>query len=189
MRRSYDFFSFFIIPALTFLLSAGYELSEISFSVIGNSEGRRWLFLLWGTVTGNYVYLYTKELTEFGECGDRLIKICLSLSFIFFLCGIGCPYFPRKTPLLAQMHIWTSLAGPVCLFVSLYRFVGLVEEKEKMNLTRERFFQLGTAFVSAVLYLEIGEVSGLLEMFVTFSTCIYLAALQYRLEKIRLSNR
>ena len=48
MRKGYDFFSFFVIPALTLLLAAGYELTETNFSVIGNREGRRGLFLLWG---------------------------------------------------------------------------------------------------------------------------------------------
>ena len=44
MRKSYDFFSFFVIPALTLLLAAGHELTETNFSVIGNREGRRGLF-------------------------------------------------------------------------------------------------------------------------------------------------
>ena len=44
MRKGYDFFSFFVIPALTLLLAAGYELTETNFSVIGNREGRRGLF-------------------------------------------------------------------------------------------------------------------------------------------------
>lgn len=188
MRRSYDFFSFFIIPALTLLLAAGYELTETSFSVIGNREGRRWLFLLWGMATGNYVYLYTKELTEYGNCGDRLVRIWLFLSFTLFLCGVGCPYLPGKAPLLSRFHIWASFAGPVCLFLCLFRFVGLLEKEEGRSMAPEKWFQLGTAAVSGVLYLKIGEVSGLLELFVTFSTCIYLAALQFRLEKIRLSN-
>ena len=48
MRKNYDFWSFFVIPALTFLMTAGYELTATNFSVIGNREGRRGLFLLWG---------------------------------------------------------------------------------------------------------------------------------------------
>ena len=52
----------------------------------------------------------------------------------------------------------------------------------------QKAFQLAVAAASAVLYLWVGIVSSLLEMFVTFSTCVCFADLQRRLEKIRLSN-
>ncbi len=189
MRKSYDFFSFFVIPALTLLLAAGHELTETNFSVIGNREGRRGLFLLWGAASGNYFYLYTKELLEFGDCEDGLLEACLSVSFVLFLCGVGLPYLPQKAPFLSKLHVWASFGGPVFLFLCLYRFLRLLEEKEGICLRMAKLFQLGTAGISAFLYLKIGIVSGLLELFVTFSTCMYLAGLQYKLEKIHLSNR
>ena len=188
MRKGYDFFSFFVIPALTLLLAAGYELTETNFSVIGNREGRRGLFLLWGAAAGNYFYLYVKELIEFGGCRDRLLTVCLFLSFTFFLCGVGLPYLPGKVPVLSKLHVWASFLGPFFLFLCLYRFLALLEKREGVCLRGEKLFQLGTAGISAFLYLKIGMVTGLLELFVTCSVCVYLAALQYKLEKIHLSN-
>ena len=41
MGKHYDFCSFFVIPALTFLLAAGNSLTAVNFSVIGNREGQR----------------------------------------------------------------------------------------------------------------------------------------------------
>ena len=119
MRKGYDFFSFFVIPALTLLLAAGYELTETNFSVIGNREGRRGLFLLWGATAGNYFYLYVKELIEFGGCRDRLLTVCLFLSFTFFLCGVGLPYLPGKVPVLSKLHVWASFLGPFFLFLCI----------------------------------------------------------------------
>ena len=63
-----------------------------------------------------------------------------------------------------------------------------MEKREGVCLRGEQLSQLGTAGISAFLYLKIGMVSGLLELFVTCSVCMYLAALQYKLEKIHLSN-
>lgn len=188
MRKSYDFFSFFLIPALTFFLAAGNSLTETNFSVIGNREGHRALFLFWGAVSGTYFYLYGRELMEFGECEDRTGRACLFLSLILFLCGIGLPYLPGKVPVLSRLHVWASFGGPVFLFIFLYRFLLLVERKEAVRLAGQKLFQLATAAVSAFLYLRIGIVSSVLEIFVTLSTCIYLAVLQGCLEKIRLSN-
>ena len=188
MRKSYDFFSFFLIPALTFCLAAGNSLTGTNFSVIGNREGRRALFLLWGAVSGSYFYLYGRELMEFGGCEDKTGRVCLFLSLSLFLCGIGLPYLPGKVPVLSRLHVWASFGGPVCLFFFLYRFLLLIEKKEGIRMAGQKLFQLATAAVSTFLYLRIGIVSSLLEMFVTLSTCVYLAVLQGCLEKIRLSN-
>lgn len=188
MQKKYDFYSFFMVPALTFLMAAGYGLTATNFSVIGNREGRRGLFLLWGAVTGNYFYLYVRDLMEFGECEDRIVKTCLFISLVLFLCGIGLPYLPRKVPLLSRLHVWASFGGPVFLFFCLYRFLCVTGKKERICMAAQKGFQFAVAAISVFLYLRIGFVSSLLEMFVTFSTCIYLAVLQGKLEKIRLSN-
>ena len=71
MGKHYDFCSFFVIPALTFLLAAGNSLTAVNFSVIGNREGQRGIFLLWGAVTGNYFYLYVRDLLKLGRYEDR----------------------------------------------------------------------------------------------------------------------
>ena len=188
MRKGYDFFSFFVIPALTLLLAAGYELTETNFSVIGNREGRRGLFLLWGAAAGNYFYLYVKELIEFGGCRDRLLTVCLFLSFTFFLCGRRASLSSGEGSGALEAARLASFLGPFFLFLCLYRFLALLEKREGVCLRGEKLFQLGTAGISASLYLKIGMVSGLLELFVTYSVCVYLAALQYKLEKIHLSN-
>ena len=188
MRKGYDFFSFFVIPALTLLLAAGYELTETNFSVIGNREGRRGLFLLWGAAAGNYFYLYVKELIEFGGCRDRLLTVCLFLSFTFFLCGVGLPYLPGKVPVLSKLHVWASFLGPFFIFGWGERVVALLVQREGVGRRGGEKLHRGAAGISAFLYLKIGMVTGLLELFVTCSVCVYLAALQYKLEKIHLSN-
>lgn len=188
MRRNYDFWSFFVVPALTFLMAAGYGLTETNFSVIGNREGRHGLFLLWGAVTGNYFYLYVRDLMELGKCEDRAVYTCLFLSLVFFLCGVGLPYLPRRAPLISRLHVWSSFGGPVFLFVCLCRLVYVTERKTGVRLSGQRSIHLAVAVVSAVLYLRIGIVSSLLEIFVTLSACVSLSSFQHKLEKIRLSN-
>ena len=188
MRKNYDFWSFFVIPALTFLMTAGYELTATNFSVIGNREGRRGLFLLWGAVTGNYFYLYVKDLTELGGCEDRLVQVCLSLSFVLFLCGVSLPYLPGRVPVISRLHVWASFGGPAFLFVCLYRLIRVTEQKEGVRLFGQKVFHFGVGAISAFLYLRIGIVSSLLEIFVTLSACVSLSSFQHKLEKIRLSN-
>ena len=158
-----------MIPALTFLLAAGNSLTAVNFSVIGNREGQRGIFLLWGAVTGNYFYLYVRDLLKLGRYEDRWTELSLFIALALFLCGIGLPYLPRKVPIL-------------------YRLLHVAERREGIRLRGLKGFQLSVAAVSAWIYFRAGMVSSLLEMFVTFSTCVYLALLQGKLEKIRLSN-
>ena len=156
MRKGYDFFSFFVIPALTLLLAAGYELTETNFSVIGNREGRRGLFLLWGAAAGNYFYLYVKELIEFGGCRDRLLTVCLFLSFTFFLCGVGLPYLPGKVPVLSKLHVWASFLGPFFLFCSRRYRMSIRQSASGRNTVRHfplhRISALPRHTASAVIY-------------------------------------
>ena len=188
MGKHYDFCSFFVIPALTFLLAAGNSLTAVNFSVIGNREGQRGLFLLWGAVTGNYFYLYVRDLLKLGRYEDRWTELSLFIALALFLCGIGLPYLPRKVPILSRLHVWASFGGAAALFICLYRLLHVAERKEEIRLRGLKGFQLSVAAVSAWIYFRAGMVSSLLEMFVTFSTCVYLALLQGKLEKIRLSN-
>ena len=188
MRGKYDFYSFFVIPALTLLLAAGDGLTGTNFSVIGNREGSRGMFLLWSAAAGNYFYLYGKDLIEYADCRDKLVRTFLSAAFLLFLCGTGLPYLPGKVPVLSRLHVWASFGGPFFLFLCLHRLVWVTEKREGCRMRGQKAFQLAVAAVSAVLYLWVGIVSSLLEMFVTFSTCVCFADLQRRLEKIRLSN-
>ena len=85
MKRTYDFYSLCLIPVFTLLLGFGFSLTGTNFSVIGNEEGHRLTFLLWGALTGNYFYLYTDTLMEKADCQDCMVKSFLFLTLTFFV--------------------------------------------------------------------------------------------------------
>lgn len=61
MQKRYAFCSLCLIPFLTLLMASGFSWTGVNFSVIGSRGGRRWAFLVWGALTGNYFYLHNKR--------------------------------------------------------------------------------------------------------------------------------
>lgn len=188
MRKNYNFYSFFLIPVLTLLLTAGYGLTETNLSVIGNGGGRRGLFLLWGFLSGNYFFLYTEELLEYSGCRDRLALSFLRLSFLCFLCGIGIPYLPQTVPLLSRIHVYAAFGGSTLLFMTLYRFARTLEKTYGCRQRDLKLMLLFPGVLSFFLLWKVGMISSLLEICLIFSVCILLPLFQRKIEKIRLSN-
>ena len=83
MHKRYGFYSLCLIPLFTLLMASGFQLTTTNFSVIGNRGGRRLVFLLWGALTGNYIYLYTEKLMELTDCQDRVMEGCIFSSLLF----------------------------------------------------------------------------------------------------------
>lgn len=184
MRRNYDFYSFFLIPALTFWLLEGFSLTGTNFSVIGNRGGRKLLFLLWGALIGNYFYLYVKDLMELGNCRDKWARFFLSAAFFCFICGIGIPYLPKLVPVLSRIHILAAFSGPVLLFGALFRFLLTLERQSGRRLWGQRLVHLFFGMSSFGLLFWFEMVTGLLELFLTLGICLYLSIFQIRVEAL-----
>ena len=112
MRKNYNFYSFFLIPVLTLLLTAGYGLTETNLSVIGNGGGRRGLFLLWGFLSGNYFFLYTEELLEYSGCrGQACFKLSAPV-FSLFSMRDRHPLSSGRSPCFPEFMYMRRSAAP-----------------------------------------------------------------------------
>lgn len=184
MRRKYARFSL-LIPAYTVLLTLGYGLTDTNLSVIANSHGRKAAFLFWGLLVGNYSYCYVRELFEEEQYRNRFSRLLLFLSMTLLTIGVGTPFLPETAPLLARFHIWTSFSAPILLGVVLIRYLWFLNGKYGKRLRVLWLFLFLAASGSAFLFFRIGIISSLLEIYVTFSVCLYLHCLHGVLERVR----
>lgn len=184
MQRKYDICALCVIGVLTFLLVFGFSLTETNFSVIGNREGRKALLLAWGALVGNYGYLYMDTLMKRAECTDLWVRTFLLASLFLLIAGVGIPYWPKKLPRLSRLHVMISFSAPVCMAIAQLRFLLLMQKRTGTIWKLQWGMQLVLGAGSVILFFSLGMVSSLLEIFVTFSVCLYLLLLDHRLEKI-----
>lgn len=173
MHKRYGFYSLFLIPFLTFLMAYGFSWTSTNFSAIGNRGGRRLVFLLWGAFTGNYFYLYTKELMELSNCRDRAVQGFLFGALVFFITAVGIPYLPEQAPGLSRLHVEISFTAPLLLAAAQVRFL-LLQRKGGLKLHIQWLLLGSLGLGSAALLLSIGIVSSLLEIYLTVGICLYL---------------
>lgn len=182
MKRTYDFYSLCLIPVFTLLLGFGFSLTGTNFSVIGNEEGHRLTFLLWGALTGNYFYLYTDTLMEKADCQDCMVKSFLFLTLTFFVTAVGLPYLPMEAPFISRLHVLISFLATLLLGAAQIRFLLVLQKKRGQIFRKQWYFLLFLCLGSAILFFTIGIVSSLLEIFVTIGTCLYLRSLHRNIE-------
>ena len=120
MQKRYAFCSLCLIPFLTLLMASGFSWTGVNFSVIGSRGGRRWAFLVWGALTGNYFYLHTRELMELSGCRNRTLERLLFGALVCFVTAVGIPYLPRQLPGLSCLRFWQ---------LSRYGFCGYFRKK------------------------------------------------------------
>lgn len=181
-------YSLCLISLLTFLLASGFSLTDTNFSVIGSRGGRRPLFLLWGALTGNFFYLYTDNLFMQTGCADRLVRGLLWGALFLFVTAVGIPYLPKLLPDLARLHVEISFLAPLFLGASQMRFLHLLQKKAGTVFRMQWIFMGALGMGSAVLFLSIGIVTSLLEIYLIFGICIYLLGLHRKLGELRLLN-
>lgn len=187
MRKGYfGYFGFFcLILVLTICLSFGFGLTETNFSVIGNRQDRKLLFLSWGALVGNFYYLYMEELMQQVECTDKMARTFLLASLFLMMTGIGLPYLPKKAPGFSRLHVLLSFLAPVCMAVSQIRFLLLLQKRTGTIWKQQWCMQLFIGAGSFALLFGIGMVSSLLEIFLIAAVCLYLVFLRRKLEKIK----
>lgn len=184
MYKRYGFYSLCLIPLLTFLMASGFQLTSTNFSVIGNRGGRRLAFLLWGALTGNSFYLYTEKLMELTDCRDRMAEGFLFSSLVFFVVAVGIPYVPERLPGMSHLHVEISFMAPVFLGLSQLRFLLFLQKKMNERFLTQWLLLAFLGFGSAFLFLSIGIVSSLLEIFLILGICFYLLLLHHKLKKM-----
>lgn len=182
MRRIRQFLSVFFLPLLTLLLASGYSLTGTNLSVIGNTS-RFIPFLLWGALTGISFYLFTDRLFEMTACQDFLARAFLTLSLYLFMAAVGLPYLPGILPVLSRLHVQISFLAPLFLCLSQVRFLIFLEKTYGFRFPSLWIFQFVLALGSALIFLGLGMVTSLLELYVILGASVYLRLLARALEK------
>ncbi len=184
MHKRYAFYSLCLISLLTFLMASGFQLTSTNFSVIGSRGGRRLAFLLWGALTGNCFYLYTKKLMELTDCRDWIMESFLLCALLFFVTAVGIPYIPEQVPRMSSLHVAISFLAPLFLGLAQLRFLLLLQKKISGSFRMQWLLLSILGFGSAVLLLTVGIVSSLLEIFLIIGICLYLLLLYSKLNKL-----
>lgn len=184
MYKRYAFYSLSFILLLTLLMAFGFRLTSTNFSVIGSRGSRRLAFLLWGALTGNYFYLYTEKLMELAGCRDWIMESFLLSSLLFFVTAVGIPYIPEQVPEMSRLHVMISFLAPLFLGLAQLRFLLLLRKKIGGNFRTQWFLLAFLGIGSGILFLTIGIVSSLLEIFLIFGICLYLSILHCKLKKL-----
>ena len=183
MKRRYEVLIILFIIVLTIPLTRGRGLTETNFSVLGNRGSRRICFLLWGALVGSYLYLYIEETAELAKCADRTQEWLTGLALAVFLCGIGLPYRTRLVPLMARIHVYLSVGGTILYLFCIRRLLILLERQYGTGFRIEKWIAISMTAVGVFLYIYVGIISSLLEIYVTLGSCIYLYRLRRKIEK------
>ena len=184
MWRKYRLCSLILVSRLTIFLASGFSLTETNFSVIGNQEGYRLFFWVWGAFVGNFCYLYVDKLMQQVECKDFIVRIFLNASLFLLVVGVGLPYLPGRFPRTAALHVMFSFLAPVCFGISQFRFLLWLQRKNGKVWRTQWCMQLVLGTVSVYLLFSLEMVTSLLEIFLTVGLCLYLCILHGKLEKI-----
>ena len=109
----------------------------------------------------------------------------LSFQFFgFFCCCSGNPYVPERVPGMSHLHVEISFMAPVLLGLSQIRFLLFLQKKMNERFLTQWLLLAFLGFGSAFLFLSIGIVSSLLEIFLILGICFYLLLLHHKLKKM-----
>ena len=145
-------------------------------SDIGNALHHRGYMILWASSIAIYLYFYTKQLIKKMKVESKMETFFLALCCLGMVASILIPYDPQHHHMLANIHIYASIASTAGYAIVFMHFLS------KMFHQNILFFQ--DAFPKYIiivlfdcLYYLLNGVTTLLEA----SFCIYMSIFLYYL--------
>ena len=150
----YTSFTIYLVPGLTIFLASMGNWFDTNLSVLGNTDGRRGLLMLWGWLTGIYYYRYMLYLFQLGRYRGAAGRWLLAAAGIFIMTAVVIPYLPEQEPGEAALHVALAFFSPILLAAALVAFLRDLSVKNR-QLFREVWGAMwGIAALSLVLLFE-----------------------------------
>lgn len=175
-----------LLPILTLLLASTASWFETNFSVIGNSFGKKVLFIIWGGLAGIYFLMYIRELYQLANYHNKFATFTLYLACILFVAAVIIPYHEEMYPFWSKVHIICAFLSPCVLLISLSVFsIALVRRNRKIFFPAVLVLATILALSAAILFSS-GFVTSFLEIFVVLSAILFLKFVE---KKLRNKNK
>lgn len=183
MKRRYEVLIILFIIVLTIPLARGRGLTETNFSVLGNRGSRRIWFPALGCAGGKLsVFIYRRNIgagkmrRQDAGMADRPGAGSISVwNWSALSHETGSPYgaYPRIS-VRGRNHSISVLHQ-----ASPYSAGTTIRDRVRI----EKWIAISMTAVGVFLYIYVGIISSLLEIYVTLGSCIYLYRLRRKIEK------
>lgn len=174
-------FALVTIPLGTLLFARIKPPSKFTLSMIGNMEGNRFAFIMWGVITGVLITFFVARLYMKGSFNHPKANKNLKYSLIFLCLTVIIPAV-EMFPFLKKLHALMAVLFAVSLMVSLSLFIKHLNQSQNKILNFYTFFIWFIIGGSIVVFLFFGN-TGYFELFFFFTLTIFLYILNKFLNK------
>lgn len=173
-KGRYDLFTVYLIPGTTVFLASLDSWTDTNLSVLGNTEGNKLLFFIWGFTTGIYYCVYIRYLFHIGRYRNTAGRWLMYTAAAFLLASVMIPYMPEKYPLKADLHVLLAFFAPVLLAFCIVRFLRFLSSRDRRRYRRAWNILWTLTSCAFIFILEAGFITSFLEIFVVTGLCGYL---------------
>ena len=174
-------FSIIMIPLATYLLGTEKSPFYYTLSMIGNKEGYRLEFILWGIMTGLFLTFFIERIYVLKSFNNPRARRLLIASLIFLVLTVAVPYMNRLK-ILSKIHNVMAASFGVSLTASLYLFIKYLSERDQKLYHWSMIMFWIIVGGSLSLFFIFGR-TGIYELFFFFSLSIFLGILNRKLFK------
>ena len=169
-------FTLLAIPLYTYLFATKESPFYYTMSMIGNTPGYRWAFIIWGTVTAIMISFYVYRLYVLKAFRHRKANKLLIASLVFLVLTVIIPAV-EEMPFLKQLHAVVAVFFALSLTASLYLFIRYLAAIDEEISIRSTWMLLTLLGISIGLYFLLGN-TGIFELFFFFSLSLFLLLLK-----------
>lgn len=180
-------FAFIIIPLLTILFVGDAQLAMTNLSSIGNTEGNRPRFILWGCVCATFFSAAFKLLYSLLGRKHHAIWHLSRIACFSLVSAVLIPFIPDLYPLSAWMHNNCAYVASLLAVAAMTLFIVQIRRVDKpLFLTIMAAWLLNMAVYMALLYKT--GISALVEIVFVVTVSILLYIISHRLTRLNRTN-
>lgn len=174
MERLLFLFAFILIPIFSIILGLQKSIFYENLTYIGNQKEFRLYFQLWGVILSLDYFISFYYLTKKTNVTKPHFVLFAGVLTFLSITSFFLPYQPTQYPQLSNLHVYTSLASSVFTIVLLTYYVHLFQFVDVEYYQRCSKIIHSYLIISAILLLGLGDISGILELFMAIFISIFL---------------
>lgn len=174
-------FPLFLIPLFTALIACADSWTTSNLSVVAYGVGSRNALVLLGLILAFYIpyyMFYLFHLVKYESKGSTVLLFCVSALSIL---AVTTPYLPQSFPFRSWLHIVFAFTFPL-MFLGVYaKFLYFLTKINEPHFRIIWYVISATAVIAIGLLVYLGRVTSLLEILITFATCLLLFLLERKI--------
>ncbi|MGL5978668.1 MAG: hypothetical protein ACRCZJ_06725 [Erysipelotrichaceae bacterium] len=161
-----------ILPFFTLWFASQGDWIFHSLSEVGNMQGMRFVFLVWGLAHGLYYgWMLHAIQSKLKYRVPQQLRLLL-IAFLLLVVSLLLPYELEQFPFLSELHILTSAIAPVLMMSMVFWFA--FEEKQRFIICNQLYHAyVILCVVCAGLWLFFGKVTSLMEVVTAIGLCVW----------------